>query len=116
MRVTIFGSTGAAGQLLVKACLDAGHHVTAFARSPEKLPPRSDRLRVVKGTLADAEAIDEAVRDSNAVVSLLGPMGRSKGTPITNGMRLIVAATRKHGVKRLIATATPSASDPNDRF
>ncbi|KYG18971.1 hypothetical protein SE92_00765 [Bradyrhizobium sp. AT1] len=36
--------------------------------------------------------------------------------PISEGMRNIVEAMQANGVMRLIATATPSASDPHDRF
>jgi len=114
MRLTVFGATGASGQLLVNKALAAGHEVTAFARNPRKLTVRSEKLRVVSGELTDAASIEKAISGAEAVISLLGPSGKSKGTPVADGMRLIVAAMEKQGVKRLIATATPSATDPSD--
>jgi len=114
MKLSVFGATGPSGQLLVDKALAAGHEVTAFARTPTKLHARSDRLHVVSGELTDAASIDKAITGADAVISLLGPSGKSKGTPIADGMRLIVAAMERHGVRRLIATATPSAKDPSD--
>ncbi|WP_245324402.1 NAD(P)-binding oxidoreductase [Bradyrhizobium sp. AT1] len=57
-----------------------------------------------------------AIAGQDAVISLLGPTGKSTGMPISEGMRNIVEAMQANGVMRLIATATPSASDPHDRF
>lgn len=116
MRITVFGATGPAGKLLTVRAIQAGHIVTAFARSPAKLGSLADQVSVVTGELADGEAIDRAVQGADAVISLLGPSGKSSGLPISEGMRHIVDAMERHGVRRLIATATPSAADPNDRF
>lgn len=114
MKITIFGGTGPTGQLVIEKALAAGHEVTAFVRNPSKLTARSDKLRLVTGTLGDAASIESAVAGADAVISMLGPSGKSAGTPITDRTRLVVAAMEKHGVKRLVATATPSAADAND--
>ncbi len=37
MRILIIGASTGTGALAVKAALERGHEVTAFARSPEKL-------------------------------------------------------------------------------
>jgi putative NADH-flavin reductase len=50
MKLTIFGSTGPTGQLVIEKGLAAGHEVTAFARNPNKLTARSDKLRVVSAS------------------------------------------------------------------
>jgi nucleoside-diphosphate-sugar epimerase len=114
LNVTVFGATGPSGQLVVERALAAGHAVTAFARNPGKLTATSERLRVVAGELSDATRIEEAVAGAEAVISLLGPSGRTAGTPVTDGTRSIVAAMERRGVRRLIATATPSDTDPDD--
>ena len=53
--------------------------------------------------------------DAKAVITLLGPLRGSKGNALRQGMANIIAAMKKHGVRRLIATSTLSASNPNDR-
>ncbi len=115
MRITVFGATGPAGRLVVRRGLDQGHQVTAYARNPAKLDERPG-LRVVVGKLDDAAAIRAAVTGADAVISLLGP-GRDKTSiaPLVPGMQTIVDAMTQTGVRRLVATSTPSAPDPADR-
>lgn len=115
MRIALFGATGAAGRLVLQQALAAGHTVTAYARDAGKLAS-TPKLLVVEGQLDDAAAINRAVAGQDAVISLLGPKGDSAGLPVSKGTEFIVAAMQRHGVKRLVATATPSATDPNDRF
>lgn len=71
MKVFVAGATGVLGRRAVAALLDAGHEVTAVARSPEK----ADLVRRVGATpvtvdLFDADAVREAVSDHDAVVNL----------------------------------------------
>lgn len=116
MKIALFGASGAAGRIVLDKALAAGHAVTAYVRDAGKLPVSSSQLTVIVGQLDDAAAIDRAIAGQDAVISLLGPKGDSTGLTVSRGTALIVAAMRRHGVRRLIATATPSARDPNDRF
>ncbi|MFJ9706319.1 NAD(P)-dependent oxidoreductase [Streptomyces sp. NPDC101234] len=114
MRMTVFGGTGPTGLLLINQALAEGHEVVAYARTPAKLPIRQG-LTAVQGELDNAEAIAEAVRGSDVVLSLLGP-GTKKADvpPLITGCRNIVSGMRKHGVERLVAMGTPSITDPAD--
>lgn len=114
MMLTIFGSTGRSGQYLVQQALALGYEVTAFARSPEKLAPFEGRIRIVKGDLEDAAAVEEAVANADAVLSVLGPTENVPEYQITRGTGYILAAMEKHGVRRLIIAAGAGVSDPND--
>ena len=115
MKIAVFGGTGATGKLLIAQALDEGDSVTAFARHPEKLGIVSDGLTVVEGELSDAGAIERAVEGSDGVISLLGQGAPVKGTPIAHGTQDILAAMKKHGVRRIVAIATASAADPSDK-
>jgi len=114
MKLAIFGATGGTGRELVEQALAAGSQVVAFVRNPSKLNIRHERLTIVQGELTDQTAIERAVSGADAVVSLLGPRGDSRGKPITRGTQNILEAMKKQGVRRLIISSTPSASDPND--
>jgi uncharacterized protein YbjT (DUF2867 family) len=119
MRLTVFGGTSPTGQHLIEQALQTGHTVTALARNPAKLAAR-DGLTVIEGQLTDTQAIAGAVKDAEAVISLLGPpskpaLGRVDVAPILDGYRNIVAAMKTHGVRRLVALGTPSITDPADR-
>ena len=116
MRIAVFGGTGATGRILVRKALEGGHHVVAYARDPSRLGVAHDHLDTIRGELCDAEAIAWAVRGGDAVISILGPKGRTRGLPIATGMSNIVRAMDLYGVRRLVATATPSYRDPSDTF
>jgi uncharacterized protein YbjT (DUF2867 family) len=118
MTVTVFGATGAIGSLTVNELLANGHTVTAYARNPGKVPAGwGDRVRVVIGEMSDADAIDRAVAGANAVVSALGPsMDRNAtGLPLVEGTGHILAAMKRHGVRRYIGHGTPSVLDPQEK-
>jgi putative NADH-flavin reductase len=114
LHISIFGGTGPTGLLVVEQALAAGHDVVAFARTPSKLP-RQDRLSVIEGQLDDLTKVKAAVAGSDAVVSVLGPGTKAADVPpIVAGTSNIVGAMREHGVRRLVATGTPSITDPAD--
>ncbi|MGD0028876.1 MAG: SDR family oxidoreductase [Candidatus Bathyarchaeia archaeon] len=114
MKLAIFGATGGTGKLLLEQALEAGDHVVAFVRNPSKLNIRHECLTVVQGELADEAMVEHAVSDADAVISVLGPRGGSKGKPITRGMQNIIEGMKKQHVRRLIISSTLSAKDPND--
>ncbi|MGB9201469.1 NAD(P)-dependent oxidoreductase, partial [Methanobacterium sp.] len=117
MKITIFGATGNIGKLLVKQAIDEGHEVVAYVRDPSKIANyKYQNLSIVKGQLNEYKKIEYAIDGADAVMSMLGPAmtGKLVGMPISEGTQNIVNAMEKLGVKRLIAIATPSVSDPND--
>jgi nucleoside-diphosphate-sugar epimerase len=117
VNVTVFGATGAIGQLVVADLLTAGHTVTAQVRNPGKVPPTWPQdLRLIVGEITDAAAIDTAVTDAHAVISALGPSmdRKATGLPLVEGTRLITEAMKRHGVKRFIGNGTPSIVDKRD--
>lgn len=116
MKVLIFGATGPSGKLTTDKALQAGHDVTVYVRNLDKVSATSLRLKIIEGKLNDAATIAAAVAGQDAVISLLGPTGRSAGMPYSTGMREIIRAMKASGVSRLIATATPAVADPNDKF
>lgn len=118
MKVTVFGATGAIGQIVVTELLAAGHTVTAYLRNPGKVPsswPKDPRL--VVGEITDAAAIDTAVAGADAVVSALGPSmdRKATGLPLVEGTRLITEAMKRHGVRRFVGNGTPSIIDKRDK-
>ena len=96
--------------------MDKGYSVTAFARTPSKIPFQNEKLKIVKGEWIETDRIDTSLKDADAVISLLGPTGKTKGLAISSGIKKIISAMEKNGVKRLIAMATPSYKDSNDKF
>jgi putative NADH-flavin reductase len=117
MKVTVFGATGAIGQLVVGDLLGAGHSVAAYARDPAKVPGIwGAGVQTLIGEVTDAHAIDAAVAGSDAVVSALGPSlsRKATGLPLVEGTALIIEAMKRHGVRRFVGHATPGVVDRRD--
>jgi putative NADH-flavin reductase len=115
MKVTIFGASGRTGRPLVEQALAAGHDVTAFVRDPARLGVTHDRLKIVRGDVHDAAAVERAVAGADAVLSALGHTRNSPKDVQTVATKNIVAAMQKHGVKRLVSLTGAGVSDPNDQ-
>ncbi|WP_018636395.1 NAD(P)-dependent oxidoreductase [Parafrankia elaeagni] len=119
MNVTVFGATGAIGQIVVDDLLRAGHDVTAYARNPAKIPPSWEEksVAVIIAEITDAASIDKAVAGADAVVSALGPSmdRKATGLPLVEGTRLVIEAMRRHGVRRFVGNGTPSIVDERDK-
>lgn len=73
-------------------------------------------MRASDGSLDDADKTSEAVRGSDAVLSLLGPTTkRADSLTLVPGYEHIIAAMRTHQVDRLAAVGTSAIADASDR-
>jgi putative NADH-flavin reductase len=116
MKLTVFGATGGVGRHVVAQALGRGDQVTAYVRNPAKLDLSHPELTVISGELTDREAVGQAIRGADAVISALGPSldRKATGMPLVDGTRTIVEAMQSEGVARYIGMATPSLRDPRD--
>jgi len=124
MKVLVLGATGGVGQAIIEQCLNQGHEVVVYARSPEKLPDKlskHEQVTVHKGSLTDEDAFSSALAGVHAVASALGPAVR-KGpfhpadTPLAKAYIVLLRLMQAKDVKRLILLGTASNKDDNDKF
>ena len=111
MNVIVFGATGTVGRLAVKNLLKAGHTVSAFVRSPEKLNLSDAKLRLVAGDAMNLSDVKGAVAGHEAVVVTLGAGMSRKNKIRSQGTMNVIKAMQTHGVRRLIAQSTLGAHD-----
>jgi len=113
MKLLILGATGDIGEAVLKAAVSAGHDVTAFVRSPDKLGDVGDRVHVIQGDLTDAAAIASAMTGRDAVISAIGssPDKAQLDAPAT-AVRLILAAMGSAGVRRFVGLAGGAVNVP----
>lgn len=104
MILTIFGATGMVGKHLVQQALSMGHTVKAFGRNVFTSNfSDNEKLVLVQGALFDAKEVLQAVKGSDAVLSVLG--GALDGSDKTRslGIKNIVAQMEKAGIERIVA-------------
>lgn len=115
MNITVFGATGGTGRHVVAQALDAGHQVTAVVRDAARLtvPPRAG-LTVLTARLDDRAAVREAVTDADAVVDALGVRTTGPTTFRADTARVVTAAMRDAGVRRLVVVSASGAHTTGD--
>lgn len=119
MRIAVIGATGSTGRKVVERLLEWEYEVVAVARRPENIQAAKG-LCTRQADVYDAASLAEAVAGTDAVISCIGPSGRSAspassksvldimaanfspGTVMSEGMRNIVEACRRTGVHRLV--------------
>ncbi len=106
MKIVIFGATGLVGKQLIKLALFQGHSVIAYGRNVLELmadEERHENLELIKGGAFDKSDIEKTIKGTDVVLSALG--GAMDGTDNTRslGMKYIVEAMEKNGVKRIVA-------------
>ena len=105
MRLFILGATGGIGGELVKQGLERGYEVTAFARAPEKLRLRHERLAAIPGDPRDAEQLKKALIGHDAVLSALGHRRGGSVTLLGERARGTVSAMQETRVRRLLVVS-----------
>ncbi len=100
MKLFILGATGGIGRHLVQQALERGHHVTAYARSPQKIEPTHDRLKLLQGDVFNADQMSRAMTGHDAVLSAFGPLTIRASTLRRQFGRTLVAAMRQSGVRQ----------------
>src|SRR5262245_12521142 len=103
MKILIFGAAGLTGRHLVKQAILQHHVVTAFVRSPADFEMAAANLAVFTGNVTDPAAIARAMKEQDAVISVLGSSRPRQPDPsLVQGTRDIIQAMKQRGVRRLI--------------
>lgn len=102
-RVLVLGATGGTGRAIVRKLNELGHVAVAIARSAEKA--RELDAVIVEGDVRDAAVLEKALADCDAVISALGTSVSPfrEVTLLSTATKALVAAMRRHGVRRLVS-------------
>ena len=110
MRITVFGAAGRTGRSVVRFASERGHDVSAFVRAPIEL----DGTSVIVGDARDRDAVTEAIRGADAVVSVLALMSADAEPEYSEATRTIVEAAADVGVRRIVVTANNDVLSDRD--
>lgn len=112
MHLLIIGATRGIGLRLLEQALAVGHTVTALARHPQTLTGQPKGLRVIQGDILDPETVGQSMAGQEAVCITIGIGVTWKPvTVFSEGTRNVLAAMRRHGVRRLVAVTGIGAGD-----
>lgn len=120
MRILVTGAGGFLGRYVTDLLLIRGDTVTSLQRSPA--PDLQQRgVQLVRGSVADPEAVRSAVAGQEAVIHIAakaGVWGRRRDYFSANveGTRNLLAACREAGVRRFVHTSTPSVVFSGEAF
>lgn len=107
--VLVTGVAGAIGRAACRGLVARGHQVRGFDRVVPKNPDCPDDMRI--GDLTDEVAVDDAVRDVEAIVHLAAEPDEADFKekllgPNVFGVYHILESARKHKVQRTILTSS----------
>lgn len=107
MKIIVFGASGKTGRLVVNEALQNGYEVTAFVRDTGKLPITHNHLTIIQGDATNQEAIRNALKGQDLVISCLGANnGLGKTTVLYEMTANIVNGMKAHNISRIIYVAS----------
>ena len=114
MRVLIVGASKGIGLETSRQALDAGHNVRALARSATAIAVSNPSLDKIRGDALKSEVVEAALVGMDVVIQTLGVGLGDLFRPVhlfSDATRVLIAAMRSQGVKRLICVTGFGAGD-----
>jgi NAD+-dependent farnesol dehydrogenase len=118
MNVLVTGGTGYLGSAIVRAFARSGHRPIVFSRRATAVDLPGTH---VDGDVRDARAVDEAVRQADAVchTAALVSVWRKRSADFDDvnvrGLEIVLEACEKHRIKRIVYTSSFLALPPAHR-
>jgi nucleoside-diphosphate-sugar epimerase len=118
MTILVTGGGGFIGRSIVRALLDRGEHVRVLCRGDYPIL-REWSVDLRRGDIRDQDIVAAAVEGCDAIfhtaahIDLWGPYERFFAVN-TLGTRHVIDACRRHRVRRLVYTSTPSVVHSGD--
>jgi uncharacterized protein YbjT (DUF2867 family) len=103
--IAVIGATGLLGQPVTRRLIEAGFHVRILARDPERAAELFPNTEVKQADVFDQDSLERGLSDQDAVyLNLSTRQDESPDDPHTetDGMKNILAAADKSGVKRVL--------------
>ena len=112
MRILVTGAGGFLGRHLSMGLMEKGHKVVNFSRSAYPYL-KEQGIDTIRGDISDGATVEAALNGIDAVfhvASKVGIWGRYDDYFATNviGTKNIIEACKKHGIKKLVYTSSPS--------
>ena len=122
MKIAVIGATGGSGRHFLELATNAGHEVTALARTVEKLSNWEDRVRLERADGLDAASLTSALGpEIDVVVSIVGasnPLQARKVVDLYSATtRNLLQACDHHRIGRLVCVSSSGVeAQENDNW
>lgn len=116
MKLTVFGSTGRTGRLVLEEGTRRGHEMTAFTRRSEAISGELNLARVVTGDGREPEAVAAGVAGADAVIAIVSAESRKGPHQTEEVARVITEAMADAGVRRFVITSAYPVAFDNPRL
>lgn len=98
MKVFLFGATGGTGNEVLTKLLEQKHQVVVLARNPDAVSVLDNNLKVLKGSIYNAETNQDELAKCDLVISALGTGTSRMPTDIySKGGQQIISVMQKVG-------------------
>ena len=115
MKIAVYGGTQGIGRCVVEQALEQKHSVSLLARTPSKLMLRNPNLSIVEGNVLDPVAVAQVAEGQDVVICSLGLTTDNPDDLCTQGTKLIMAAMKEKGIRRLIVVTALGTADSYDQ-
>jgi putative NADH-flavin reductase len=110
MKLLVLGAGGGTGRVLVAQAVALRHEVTAFGHRAGQ--DAQAGVRYVSGDVRDEHLVESLTGGQDAVLDALGTRRPWVRTTLeTDASRLVIAAMRRDGVRRLLAVSSIGVGD-----
>ena len=110
MKILIVGANGKTGRALVQQARALGHQVTALVHHAPDQPMQC--ARILEGDARNPDLLESALAGQDAVIDTIGTRKPFLKTTLeTDVARHLVAAMRRHGIRRIMAVSSLGVGD-----
>jgi len=104
MQITILGSTGFLGKVILDKALDKGYEVKTLVRDPDKLGKFKNWVQYIQGNIFKLDDVTNALSGSEVVISTIAPNKKKPENPqlYQNAMKNLVSILEKSKTQKLI--------------
>lgn len=115
MNVIIFGANGRIGKLVVDKLLSNGHNVQAMVRGGSSFKENKS-LSIIQADIYNPSTYSHYVKGCDVVVSTLGSWGTEHQDIVSTGIKHILPAMEKYGVRRIVTLTGADARAKGDKL
>lgn len=102
LNLLLFGATGRTGRIFLQMALEAGHHISAVVRNPEKVTISHLHLNIIRGDVTQLQSFNTIAKGHDAVISCIGAQSRNPTTLYSQGVANMLSAMQGAGINRIM--------------